>query len=292
MSTVVVPEFPQQTVSERRLPRYKLAIPLDLTVLRSGVPDKISGNTIEIGEGGMGVVAASELLVGESVRVEFLVPHMSSPVRATAVVRYQRDKCFGLQFLRLPVAQQLRIRYWTRHQGEILLAAQPGTTLGCEAPKPELSRDSENSRDAKHQFRSRSIVSCAVCVLLAAALLGWWTWQRGWQELEARAAAEGSAITQPRLKVPADTMERRIIHQVTPEYPALAQQARVHGTVVLNTVINAEGAVTQVKLVSGPQALSQAAMDAVRWWRYEPYVVNGQPATVETTVSVNFRLAN
>src|SRR5207245_4167062 len=145
MSTVVGPEFPQQTVSERRLPRYKLAIPLDLTVLRSGVPDKISGNTIEIGEGGRGVVAACELLVGESVRVEFLVPHMSSPVRATAVVRYQRDKCFGLQFLRLPVAQQLRIRYWTRHHGEILLAAQPGNNLRSEATQPQLSVAAENT---------------------------------------------------------------------------------------------------------------------------------------------------
>jgi protein TonB len=87
-------------------------------------------------------------------------------------------------------------------------------------------------------------------------------------------------------------MERRIIHQVTPEYPVVARQARVQGTVVLDAVVNAEGAVTQVTPVSGPQALSQAAMDAVRWGRYEPYIVNGQPTTVETTVAVNFRLAN
>ena len=87
-------------------------------------------------------------------------------------------------------------------------------------------------------------------------------------------------------------MERRVIHEVTPEYPALAQQAGIEGTVVLRAIVNAAGAVSQVKLVSGPQALSQAAMDAVRWWRYEPYFVNGQPATVETTVSVNFRLTN
>ena len=62
--------------------------------------------------------------------------------------------------------------------------------------------------------------------------------------------------------------------------------------VVLDTVVSAQGAVTQVKFVSGPEALSHAAIDAVRWWRYEPYLVNGQPATVETTVAVDFRLAN
>jgi protein TonB len=62
--------------------------------------------------------------------------------------------------------------------------------------------------------------------------------------------------------------------------------------VVLDAIVSAEGGVTQVQAVSGPAALSLAAIDAVRWWRYEPYVVNGQPAMVETTVSVNFRLAN
>jgi len=97
---------------------------------------------------------------------------------------------------------------------------------------------------------------------------------------------------QPQLKVPADAMGRRIIHQVMPEYPELARQAGVQGTVVLDTVVSVEGAVTQVKFVSGPETLSQAARNAVRWWRYEPYVVNGQPATVETTVAVDFRLAN
>ena len=291
MSTGVAPALRQET-SKRRIPRYKLAIALDLTVLRSGVPDKISGSTIEIGEGGMGVVAASQLLVGESVRVEFLVPHMSSPVRATAVVRYQRDQCFGLQFLRLPVAQQLRIRYWTRHEGEILLAAQPGATVGTEVAEPKLPVDFKDSESSKYRFGIRRMVSIAVCATVVAALMGGWHWQRGWRELEGNAPAKGTAMAKPQVKVPADTMERRVIHEVTPEYPALAQQAGIEGTVVLRAIVNAAGAVSQVKLVSGPQALSQAAMDAVRWWRYEPYFVNGQPATVETTVSVNFRLTN
>lgn len=288
MSIGAAPAFPAY---KRRLPRYKLTIPLDLTVLRSGVPDKISGSTIEIGEGGMGVVAASQLLVGESVRVEFLVPHMSSPMRATAVVRYQRDKCFGLQFLRLPVAQQLRIRYWTRQEGEILLAAQPDATVGEAGTEFQLAAGSQISENSNRRFRDWRFISFAICALVLAILLGWWHWQRGWTELEVQAPDEALS-TKPRLKVPADIMERQIIHQVTPEYPILARRARVQGTVVLDTVVNAEGVVTEVKLVGGPQALSQSAIDAVRWWRYEPYVLNGQPTPVETTVSVNFRLAN
>ena len=109
------PALPLRTAPERKLPRYKLTVPLDLTVLRSGIPDNIAGHTLEIGEGGMGVIVASPLLLDESVRVEFLLPQMTSPVRATAVVRYQRQGCFGLQFLRLPVQQRSIIRYWIRH---------------------------------------------------------------------------------------------------------------------------------------------------------------------------------
>ena len=87
-------------------------------------------------------------------------------------------------------------------------------------------------------------------------------------------------------------MQQRIRHLVPPEYPEDARQAGVQGTVVLDAVVNPQGAVTRVKFVSGPEQLSPAAIDAVRWWRYEPYLVNGQPATVETTVAVDFRLAN
>ena len=287
MSAGVSPAFSQATASTRSVPRYKLTVPLALTVLRSGIPNQIPGRTFEIGEGGMGVVPASQLLVGESVRVEFLVPHMSAPVRATAVVRYQREQCFGLQFLRLPVEQQSIVRYWTRRQGELLLPA-PAVALEEPADKPELRLDSENS---PRKFGIRHILWFAIPIAVIAAVLGWWHWQQEWAELEAQLPTK-EAVVQSQLKVPADAMERRIIHRVMPEYPELARRAGVQGTVVLETVVSVAGAVTQVKSVSGPEALSQAAMDAVRWWRYEPYSVNGQPATVETTVAVDFRLAN
>jgi TonB family protein len=292
MSTGVTPAFSQGTTSKRSVPRYKLTVPLAVTVLRSGIPNNIPGRTIEMGEGGMGVVPASQLLVGESVRVEFLVPHISSPLRATAVVRYQRERCFGLQFLRLPVEQQSIVRYWTRREGELLLAAQGAATLGEAVAKPKLPPDFENSENLGCKFGIRRIIAFAVSITVIAAVLGWWQWQQEWAELEAQLPAKETVVLLPQLKVPADAMRRRIVHQVMPEYPELARQAGVQGTVVLDTVVSVQGAVTQVKFVSGPEALSQAARSAVRWWRYEPYFVNGQPATVETTVAVDFRLAN
>jgi TonB family protein len=269
---------------------------LDVTVLRSGIPDNIPGRTLEIGEGGIGVVVASQLLLGESVRVEFLLPHMNRLVRATAVVRYQRDLSFGLQFLRLPDEQQSVIRYWTRHEAEVSFVVQkphdPRTHLGAEVGSPTSLPDSARPGSSKPGFGMRRILAFSFLITVVAAMLGWWRWEQGWKELEAQAPANEALQAKPQLKVPADIMQQRLTHEVTPEYPEAARRSGVQGTVVLDVVVGVEGTVTQMKAVSGPDVLSPAAIDAVRWWRYEPYVVNGQPATVETTVSVSFRLAN
>ncbi len=291
MSTGVTPALSQPTEPKRSFPRYELLVPLALTVLRSGIPSTISGRTLEIGEGGIGVVPASQLIVGESVRVEFLVPHTSAPVRATAVVRYQHERCFGLQFLRLPVEQQSIVRYWTRREGELLLAAAADSTLDEAVAKPKVPTDYEDSENSTRKFGIRRIGAFAISITVIAAVLGWWQWKQEWAELEAPLPAKETLVAQPQLKVPADELGQRLIHKVMPEYPELARQAGVQGTVVLDIVVSVEGAVTQVKVVSGPEALSQAAVDAVRWWRFEPYFVNGQPATVETTVVLNFQLA-
>jgi TonB family protein len=282
-------------VSTRKVPRYKLTVPLALTVLRSGLPDSIPGRTLEIGEGGLGVVAASRLLLGESVRVEFLLPHMNTPVRATAVVRYQAQRCFGLQFLRLPDEHQSQIRYWTRHEADILLGAQkpqPARAAAAAAVSTDSAPILTGGISDNRSPRIPLILTFSILAILLAVALGWWRWQQGWTELEGQVPPKEIVVVEPQLKVPAEAMRHRLTHQVTPEYPEAARRAGVQGTVVLDAVVNEQGTVTQLKPVSGPDALSSAAMDAVRWWRYEPYGVNGQPATVETTVIVDFRLAN
>ena len=292
MSTGVTPALSQPTESKRSVPRYELTVPLALTALRSGMPNTIPGRILEIGEGGMGVIPESQLIVGESVRVEFLVPHTSALVRATAVVRYQHERCFGLQFLRLPVEQRSIVRYWTRREGELLLAAQAGSTLGEAVAIPKVPSAFENPENSTSQFGIRRIVAFAVSLTVIAAVLGWWQWQQEWAKIEAQLPARETMEVRPQWSVPPEEMGRRLVHQVMPEYPEHARQAGVQGTVVLDIVVSVEGAVTQVKFVSGPEALSQAAMDAVRWWRFQPYFVNTQPATVETTVAVDFQLAN
>ena len=81
-----------------------------------------------------------------------------------------------------------------------------------------------------------------------------------------------------------------IINRVTPSYPPLARQTRIQGTVKLHAIIAKDGSVQQLEVVSGHPLLVQAALDAVRQWRYKPTLLNGEPVEVDTTVDVIFTL--
>lgn len=86
-------------------------------------------------------------------------------------------------------------------------------------------------------------------------------------------------------------MEGNLIRRVQPEYPALAKQARVQGTVLLRAVIDRDGTIQDLQVISGHPLLVQAAINAVRHWRYRPFYLNDQAVEVETLVTVNFSLA-
>jgi protein TonB len=86
-------------------------------------------------------------------------------------------------------------------------------------------------------------------------------------------------------------MEGNLVHRVQPEYPTLARQARVQGVVVLRAMISRDGAIENLQVLSGNPLLTPSALNAVRQWRYRPYVLNGEPVEVETEVTVNFILS-
>jgi protein TonB len=77
---------------------------------------------------------------------------------------------------------------------------------------------------------------------------------------------------------------------VKPTYPAEALRLKRSGKVVLQAVITKEGSVRDLKVMSGDSLLARAAMDAVTQWRYQPYVLNGQPIQRTTEITVVFRL--
>jgi protein TonB len=80
------------------------------------------------------------------------------------------------------------------------------------------------------------------------------------------------------------------MHRVEPTYPSVAQQAHIQGSVVLTAIIDKNGNVQQLRLVSGQPLLVTAAIEAVKQWHYKPFLLNGEPLEVETTVTVNFHL--
>jgi periplasmic protein TonB len=92
------------------------------------------------------------------------------------------------------------------------------------------------------------------------------------------------------VRVGGDIREPKVMKLVPPVYPKLAIKARVHGTVILEAVLTAEGTVAEIQVLSGNPLLTQAAIDCVKQWRYEPTYLNGEPVPVILTARVNFEL--
>jgi protein TonB len=84
--------------------------------------------------------------------------------------------------------------------------------------------------------------------------------------------------------------EGDLVHKMLPTYPPLARAARLQGQVVLQAVISKQGAIENLRVLSGHPMLVPAAIEAVRQWRYRPYILNSEPVEVETQITVNFSL--
>ena len=82
-----------------------------------------------------------------------------------------------------------------------------------------------------------------------------------------------------------------LVKKIDPKYPELAKRTGIQGAVVVRAIIDREGNVTTASVASGPQQLRGAAVDAIRQWRYQPYILSGVPVEIETTITVNFVLS-
>jgi len=97
--------------------------------------------------------------------------------------------------------------------------------------------------------------------------------------------------TPQRVRVSSGVVSGLLVRKVNPVYPPLARQARIQGTVVLQAQISKDGNIENLQLISGHPMLAPAAIEAVKQWKYRPYLLNGEPVEVETQVQVNFTLA-
>jgi protein TonB len=85
-------------------------------------------------------------------------------------------------------------------------------------------------------------------------------------------------------------MQPIITKKVEPKYPDLAKAARIEGVVILTAIIDKQGHITDLRVVSGPGVLAEEALNAVKQWEYQPYRIKGEAVECETTITVTFAL--
>ena len=295
--------------SRRRVPRFQVQAPLDVTVLRSGIPDTVPGRSVNVCERGIAAVLAGELIPGEAVGIEVQLPLLADSLRTRAMVRYQDKLRCGLEFVGLSAEQRAAIRGWAKEaQAETEIIASPGGVISPAAAiaktmakaKEEAVADVGNGRSAgggpprRPMKKRRGISWPALLGVLAlagiAAAMFWWRWNRGWEELESGGKNPAmESAEKPQAQVPAEVMQKLVVHKVEPTYPAEARKENLQGIIALDIVVGRDGSVVSMRPLNGPEVLGRAAMDALRWWKFEPYRVNGEPAVVETTVAVEFK---
>jgi TonB family protein len=276
--------------------RRRLAVPLSVTVLRSGVPDAVPGRSVDVCEGGVGAILAAELFPGELVGVEFQLPHAGAVLAKARVCYQERLRC-GLQFLAIPPEQRVMIDFFTQDGREHFATPakteelpEAGVDQMLTARPPLLGAYSTvavESEPPTPRYLRRKILMLLIASVIAVAGMGWWRWEEGWRELEAKLPGRAAAV-QPPVNVPGEVMQRLLIHRVDPTAPEGPRATRLTGRVVLDAVIGSDGSVVSVHAISGPDALARAAMDSVQWWKFQPYQLNGQAVEVETTIAVNF----
>jgi TonB family protein len=326
---------PWKGPTRRKVQRFQVQAPLDITVLRSGIPDTVPGRSVNVGEGGISGMMAGELMPGETVGLEVRLPHAPDPFRTRAMVRYQDKLRCGLEFVGLSAEQRASIRDWAKdakaldpdiHRSAVSGIKTPQVAIamtntgaensaapavktsvnrasgkapkwGATAPTPEkLSGTNKQTRFVpggrsiqRRRLRGAGLIVFLVVAAVAVAVF-WWQWNHAWSELESGLNTEPAATAaKPAAQVPAEVMEKLLVHRVEPRYPPEARQEKLEGIIALDIVVGRDGSVVSTRALNGPDVLARAAADALRWWKFEPYRVNGEPAVVETTVAVEFK---
>lgn len=270
--------------------------PLEVIVLRSGIPDAVPGRSVNVCERGIAAVLAGDLLAGESVGVEVRLWAVGEPLRTRATVRYQEKLLYGLEFVALSEQQRSAIRDWAKQARAVTEATelpQPAAKREVHVSEREIPASSTSAPGLglpgkPRQKRRPKRWLGAVLVLVLAAVGFWWKWNRGWAELESQ-RSENSAPDAARVQVPAEVIQKLLLHRVEPVYPADARRQHLQGVIAVDVIVGRDGSVESMRALNGPDVLAQAAMDALRWWKFEPYRVNGEAAVAETTLAVEFK---
>lgn len=261
-------------------------------MLRSGVSDSLPGRGLNVCERGIGAVLAGELMPGETVAVEVWLSGVNPPLRIPAAVRHQDRLRCGLEFVTMTAEQRTAIREWARNvMPEAEVKVKSTSSVNVKRLTGREWREGGGGGTGRPKSKRRGAKWLLGCVLIGiAALALWWKWNLDWEQIEAGLnTTVGARPEKPQAQVPAELMQRLLVHRVDPIYPTEARKENLQGVIALNVVVGRDGSVLSMRALNGPDILARAAMDALRWWKFEPYRLNGVPATVETTLAVEFK---
>ena len=280
-------------MSRRRVPRFEMQMPVDVTILRSGVSDTLPGRSMNLGERGIAAVLAGELTPGETVTLDVSLWADAAPLHTTAAVRYHDKLRCGFEFISMSLEQKSAIREWTRSaKAEAKVGVSPAMAVKPAADPESTTSDKRifNGEPPRPRMRVPKLVWPLLLVAVAiTGVASWWRWNQGWKELESGIQRTNTEATEQPIQVPTEVMQKLLVHRVEPIYPAEAQAQNLEGIIAIDLIVSREGSVVRVKPINGPDELARAAMDALRWWKFSPYRVNGQAVTVETTMAVEFK---
>lgn len=229
-----------------------------------------------------------------------LYEFLSVPVRFHPVLSPTRSR---LMETREMVCDQLAACLVDHHQyarsllrlASLLVNGMPARTphtigiFDATSFERRVMRLTEKPAQASALRRSTTTAACALCsVGLCATILALSV------HVDALAAGNEQSPSQPArpVAVRAGIMQGQIVHKVNPVYPEDAKKAQIEGKVQLEAVIGKTGEVEQLKVVSGPKELQQSSLDAVRQWTYKPFLLNGAPVEVKTTIDVTYSLSS
>ena len=155
-------------------------------------------------------------------------------------------------------------------------ASSPAASTPSTPPTEKPAKPA--TQDAKQDVANRSVSPAPAAASAAAA----------------PAKLPASTVKHPAasdiLEVPEDFADDQVIHRVHPAYPKQARGKKLQGSVILQAIVDKQGKVNSLQLVSGDPILAQAAAEAVKQWRYKPYSHNGEPSFFQTRVTVDFHL--
>jgi hypothetical protein len=172
---------PLRAFARRRGPRCALAVPVRVTVMRSGTAYSIPGRSVDLCEGGIAVVLAGEVRVTDLVGVEFLLPDLGLGLQTRAVVRHYSALRCGFEFKDLTRHQQAVIREWARQRLQV--KPKSAKLPGAEPAQPRTT-ETVSRKNPFAGARLRGFFWLAAAVVVLTGLLAWWQWERGWRQLE------------------------------------------------------------------------------------------------------------